>query len=33
MTIDHSENKIIRQFGLFENEVGPSVLQSSIQQT
>ena len=33
LVTEHSENKIITQSGLFENEVGPGVLQSSIQQT
>ena len=31
--IEHSENKSIIQSGLFENEIRPGVLQSSIQQT
>ena len=31
--IEHSENKIITQSGLFENEIGPGVLQPSAQQT
>ena len=37
--IEHSENKVIpqsglfSQSGLFENEIGPRVLQSSVQQT
>ena len=31
--IEHSENKVIMQFGLFENEIGPGVLLSSVQQT
>ena len=31
--MEHSENKIIIQSGLFENEVGPGVFQYSIQQT
>ena len=31
--IEHSENKIITQSGLFGNEIGPGVLQSSVQQT
>ena len=30
--IEHSENKIIMQSGLFENEIRPGVLLSSIQQ-
>ena len=30
--IEHSENKIVTQSGLFENEIGPGVLNSSIQQ-
>ena len=30
---DHSENKIIVQSGLFENEIGPGVLMSSVQKT
>ena len=33
VAIEHSENKIIMQFGLFENEIRPGVLWSSIQQT
>ena len=32
-TIEHSENGIIFQSGMFENEIGPGVLQSSIRQT
>ena len=32
-SIEHSENKIITQSGLFENEIGAGVLQSSVQQT
>ena len=31
--IEHSKNKIITQSWLFENEIGPGVLQSSAQQT
>ena len=31
-SIEHSENKIIAQSGLFENEIGPGVLSSSVQQ-
>ena len=31
--IEHSENNIIRQSGLFENETGPGVLHSSVQKT
>ena len=31
--IEHSENRIITQSGMFENEIGPRILQSSIQQT
>ena len=30
--IEHSENKIITQSGLYENEIVPGILQSSIQQ-
>ena len=30
--IEHSENKMVRQSGPFENEIGPGVLQSGIQQ-
>ena len=30
-SIEHSENKIIGQSRLFENEIGPEVLQCSIQ--
>ena len=30
--IEHSKKKIIMPFGLFENEIGPAVLNSSIQQ-
>ena len=30
---EHSKNKIIIQSELFENEIGPRILQSSIQQT
>ena len=30
--IERSENKVIVQSGLFENEIGPGVLQSSVQQ-
>ena len=29
----HSKNKVITQYGLFENENGPRVLKSSVQQT
>ena len=32
-SIDHSENKIITQSGLFENETEPGVLQPLVQQT
>ena len=28
-TIEHSENKIIMQSGIFENEIGPGVLLQS----
>ena len=31
--IEHSENKMITQYGLFENDIGPGVLQSSVYQT
>ena len=31
--IEHSENNIIMQSGLFENEIRPGVLWSSVQQT
>ena len=31
--IEDSENKIITQSGMFGNEVGPGVLQSSVRQT
>ena len=31
--IKHSEYRIIRQSGLFENEIEPGVLHSSVQQT
>ena len=31
--IEHSENKVVTQSGLFENEIGPEVLQSSVRQT
>ena len=30
-SIEHSENKIITMFGLFENEVEPGVLQLTVQ--
>ena len=30
--IEHSKNRIITQSGMFENEIGPRVLQSSIRQ-
>ena len=30
--LEHSENKMITQSGLHENEIGPEVLYSSIQQ-
>ena len=30
--IEHSENTSIRQSGPFENEIGPGVLQSGVQQ-
>ena len=33
LAIDHSENGIITQSELFENEIGPGVLQSNVQQT
>ena len=32
-TIEHSENIIIFQSEMFENEIGPGVLQSSVRQT
>ena len=32
-SIDHSENKIIMQSGLFVNEIGPGAFQSGVQQT
>ena len=32
-TIEHSENRIIFQSGMFENEIGPRVFQSSARQT
>ena len=31
--IEHSENKIIVQSSLFENEIGPGVLKSNVQKT
>ena len=31
--IEHSENRIITQSEVFENEIGPGVLQSSVQKT
>ena len=31
--IEYSENKIVGQTGLFENEIGPGVLKSSVQKT
>ena len=31
--IEHSKNKVIMQSRLFENEIGPEVLQSSVSQT
>ena len=33
LLVDHSENNIIKQSGLFESEVEPGLPQSSIQQT
>ena len=30
--IEHSENKVVRQSGPFETEIGPGVLQSSFHQ-
>ena len=30
---EHSENKIIRQSGMFENEIGPEVFQSNVRQS
>ena len=33
VTIEHSGNKTIVQSGLFENEIGHGVLQSSVQKT
>ena len=33
LTIEHSENKIITQSGMFENEIGPGLLESSVRQT
>ena len=32
-SIEHSGNKIIVQSGMFENEIGPVMLQSSVRQT
>ena len=32
-TIEHSENRIIFQSEMFENKIGPGVLQSSVRQT
>ena len=32
-TIEHPGNRIIFQSGMFENEIGPGVLQSSVRQT
>ena len=32
-SIEHSENKVIMQSGLAEDEIGPGVLQSSIKLT
>ena len=32
-TVEHSENRIIFQSRMFENEIGPGVLQSSVRQT
>ena len=29
--IEHSENRIVTLFGLFENEIGPGVLQLTVQ--
>ena len=31
--MEHSENEIITQSGLFENKIGPGELESSAQQT
>ena len=33
LLIEHFENKIITQTGLFENKIGPGVLQSRVHQT
>ena len=30
---EYSENRTITQSGLFENEIGPGMLESSVQQT
>ena len=32
MAVEHSENRAISQSELFENEIGPGVLQSNVQQ-
>ena len=33
VTIEHSENRIVMQFELFKNEIGPGVIQFSVQKT